>query len=330
MATIQKRNDKYRVLIRKAGQPVVSKTFSKLVLAKKFANQVEADMEKNEFRAEKATLGFVIEDAQATLPLTYQKAKMYRRLHKLVGDIPLQDLTAQFLIDFALQRSKEVKPSSIAVDFSYIRVMLKYAENRMNLRPSIEEYNRAKEWLKSERILQTAEARDRRVSDQELAEIASKQCGNHTFDLAELMRFAVLTAMRKGEQFDLRWAELSEAERTVGVWRKHPKRGKVYSRVPLLEEAFEIIKKQPNRGGRIFAISAYRATEVFRNCRDQAGIENLRWHDLRHEGCSRLHELGLDSMTVQLFSGHRDLAMLNRYTHLKATNVVERLRKMDL
>ena len=56
------------------------------------------------------------------------------------------------------------------------------------------------------------------------------------------------------------------------------------------------------------------------------GIEDLHFHDLRHEACSRLFELGtLDVMEVAAISGHKSLAMLKRYTHLKAQRLVRKL-----
>lgn len=55
-------------------------------------------------------------------------------------------------------------------------------------------------------------------------------------------------------------------------------------------------------------------------------IDNLHFHDLRHEAISRLFELGtLDIMEVSAISGHKSLSMLKRYTHLKAQRLVKKL-----
>jgi len=51
-------------------------------------------------------------------------------------------------------------------------------------------------------------------------------------------------------------------------------------------------------------------------CQDR-GIENLHFHDLRHEGTSRLFEAGFAIEQVSLVTGHKDWKMLRRYTHLK-------------
>ncbi|MCL7489438.1 MAG: tyrosine-type recombinase/integrase [Desulfobulbaceae bacterium] len=52
---------------------------------------------------------------------------------------------------------------------------------------------------------------------------------------------------------------------------------------------------------------------------------NLRFHDLRHEATSRLFEKGLNIMEVASITGHKDLRSLQRYTHLKAEDLVEKL-----
>ena len=56
-----------------------------------------------------------------------------------------------------------------------------------------------------------------------------------------------------------------------------------------------------------------------------AGIEDLRFHDLRHEATTRLFEKGLNIMEVASITGHKDLRMLRRYTHLKAEELAKNL-----
>jgi integrase len=49
------------------------------------------------------------------------------------------------------------------------------------------------------------------------------------------------------------------------------------------------------------------------------GIEDLHFHDLRHEGVSRLFEMGRTIPQVASVSGHRSWQSLQRYSHLRAT-----------
>jgi integrase len=57
----------------------------------------------------------------------------------------------------------------------------------------------------------------------------------------------------------------------------------------------------------------------------QGFLEDLNFHDLRHEAISRLFELGLNPIEVAAISGHKTLQMLKRYTHLKAADLAKKL-----
>lgn len=55
-------------------------------------------------------------------------------------------------------------------------------------------------------------------------------------------------------------------------------------------------------------------------------MKSLRFHDLRQEAVSRFAEMGLNTAEVASISGHRDLRSLFRYTHLRAEDLVQKLR----
>ena len=75
----------------------------------------------------------------------------------------------------------------------------------------------------------------------------------------------------------------------------------------------------------IFQITGSRLFKDFQRLREEVGIVNFRWHDLRHEATSRLFEKGLNIMEVASITGHQDLKMLKRYTHIKPESLVARL-----
>ena len=100
--------------------------------------------------------------------------------------------------------------------------------------------------------------------------------------------------------------------------RKDPRKKEGnHMRVPLLGGAMEIILKQPRVSSRIFPYNSRSVTAGFRKTRNILGIEDLRYHDLRREGASRLLEQGYSIERVAQVTGHRDLNMLWRiYTDL--------------
>ena len=99
--------------------------------------------------------------------------------------------------------------------------------------------------------------------------------------------------------------------------------------VPLTERAVAVIRALPTpiNSPRLFPRLTTEAVKraYIRACK-RAGIENLHFHDLRHEATSRLFEMGLNPMEVAAITGHKTLQMLKRYTHLNAADLARKLR----
>ncbi|WP_246676346.1 tyrosine-type recombinase/integrase [Mesorhizobium sp. B1-1-5] len=75
--------------------------------------------------------------------------------------------------------------------------------------------------------------------------------------------------------------------------------------------------KNPNDDDRIFPFNHRSVGTAFRRGCADLGIQDLHFHDLRHEGTIRLFEAGFTIQQVSLVTGHKDWKMLRRYTHLK-------------
>jgi len=75
----------------------------------------------------------------------------------------------------------------------------------------------------------------------------------------------------------------------------------------------------------LFTYTARGLSGAFLNLCRKVKIEDLHFHDLRHEATSRFFEKGLNPVEVATITGHKDTKMLMRYTHLRAEDLVGKL-----
>ena len=89
--------------------------------------------------------------------------------------------------------------------------------------------------------------------------------------------------------------------------------------VDLPPEAVAYINSMPKIDERIFPYSTDAVSAAFTRACKVLGIEDLHFHDLRHDGVSRLFEMGRTIPQAASVSGHRSWQNLKRYTHLRQT-----------
>ena len=85
--------------------------------------------------------------------------------------------------------------------------------------------------------------------------------------------------------------------------------------VPLPEQAEKILEESNERNGKVIELSKGAARNGFDKARKRAGLQTLRFHDLRHIAISRMWSNGMNALEISACSGHRDIKMLMRYSH---------------
>ena len=130
--------------------------------------------------------------------------------------------------------------------------------------------------------------------------------------------------MRQGELIRLRWEHIDLNRRTAHL--PDTKNGESRT-VPLSTTAIRVLHAlHRSLHGKVFpGVTTEAIKHAYIRAVRRAGIENLRFHDLRHEATTRLFEKGLNIMEVASITGHKDLRMLRRYTHLKAEDLARKL-----
>ncbi|EKY4115069.1 tyrosine-type recombinase/integrase [Pseudomonas aeruginosa] len=166
--------------------------------------------------------------------------------------------------------------------------------------------------------------RDRRLLPREERLILRYCHGHQTQELYSIVILALETAMRQGEILKLEWEHTNLRNRIAHL--PETKNGSKRD-VPLSIKARDaLIRLGVKTKGRVFNYTSNGLKSAWRIMMLRLEIEDLHFHDLRHEACTRLFELGtLDVMEIAAISGHKSLAMLKRYTHLQASKLVKKL-----
>jgi integrase len=182
--------------------------------------------------------------------------------------------------------------------------------------------------LRKQRAVSKSDKRDRRPTRDELdrllvlfADRTERTPG--CAPMADIVLFALFSTRRQEEITQIKWADFepSTGEHPTRVLvrdMKNPgaKKGNdIWCELPVEAEA--IIKRQPRNGDRIFPYGVDGISAAFTRACKLLDIHGLRFHDLRHEGVSRLFELGWNIPHVALVSGHRSWASLQRYAHIR-------------
>ncbi|MDJ0628923.1 MAG: tyrosine-type recombinase/integrase [Rhodobacter sp.] len=133
--------------------------------------------------------------------------------------------------------------------------------------------------------------------------------------------FALFSTRRQEEITPITWTGLDvDHSRVLITDMKHPgdKIGNdVWCDLP--QPALQIALAMPRSKDRVFPYHSDTTSAAFTRACAFLGIEDLRFHDLRHEGVTRLFETGLSIPQVAAVSGHRSWSSLQRYTHIKQT-----------
>jgi len=242
--------------------------------------------------------------------------------------IHLENLSRRDIKEWVEQRLQDVAPSTVNRELNILNAAFKLAADEWDVAF-------CKSVLITVRRPQNPPGRVRRLSSDE--ESALRHAGEETRNpyVLSILDLALETAMRRGEILGLEWERVSFAHRSIQLieTKNGTPRG-----VPLSRRAMEVLLTlervaarhlgcdEEITSGPVFpGLTANAFKLAFTRMVKRAGIENFRFHDLRHEATSRLFEKGLSQMEVATITGHKDIRMLARYTHLQVSDLARKL-----
>lgn len=323
MASIRFRTQKWQCRIQRQGYPTLSKAFDTKEDAQRWARGIERSMDLGEYEAADTTVTTLADLIDRyKKEVTPSKRGAYQEKYRLgvisadkIATLNIKSISPAEVAAFRDRRLAKVKPITARHDLCTLSGVLEHARL---------------EWsypitnpVKGVRKPSMGQGRDRRLVGNEeerlLAEL--QHCRNSW--IKPLFQFSIETACRQSEALKLKWADVDLGKRIAVLRGTKNGDNRI---IPLSGNAVQLLAALPrDLKGNVFPVPATTVRTAFEHACRRANIEGLRWHDLRHEAVSRLHERGLSTVEVASISGHKTLACLARYTHMKVERLAEKL-----
>jgi integrase len=219
-------------------------------------------------------------------------------------------------------QSLDVKPQTAGNYMSHLAAVVAIARPAWGYPLEQQAIDDARKVLKRLGATSRSEQRDRRPTHDELDRILSyyqemERRERAEIPMLQLVVFALFSTRRQEEITTIAWEDY-ERDRVLVRDMKHPGQkigNDTWCDLP--GEAARLIDAMPRGKGAIFPYNSRSISASFTKACKFLAIEDLHFHDLRHEGTSRLFEMGWNIPHVAAVTGHRSWASLKRYTHLR-------------
>jgi integrase len=329
MASIRKRGATWQARVWHSERGNYTKSFPRKSLAVAWARSIEAGFQLPK-QIEYPPLVVLIERYRKTVtPKKKGAEREDRRLawwaRSVYAGLPADQITSSMMSQWRDKKLESRGPNTVLLDLYALSNVYKHAQRDWG-------YEQLKNPIAPISKPSPSRGRSRRLLEGEFELVLEAIPNPQMRNLAQLCLF---TGMRLSEAMRLQWADV-DLERCVALLRD-TKNG--YSRtIPLSADAVSLLRSMQKSGVTLFyglkdqskkwseGVRRARKRWVAANPQDDSNyLVDLRFHDLRHEATSQFFEKGLNVIEVSSITGHRDLSMLKRYTHLKAEDLAEKL-----
>jgi integrase len=324
-----------QLLIKRAGKVIhrEGRTFDRKQAASAWLEKREKELAKpgalDRLQAPDPTLAAVIDryTTESIKKIGRTKAQVLRAIKTYdIANKRCSEITSVDLIAFANQLVIKVKPQTVANYLSHLAAVFAVAKPAWAYPLDQTAMNDAFIVAKRLGIASKSRERDRRPTIEELDRIM-EYFGERlkrrpsSIPMQKVIGFAIFSTRRLEEITRISWTDLDiDGSRVLVRDMKNPgeKIGNdVWCDLP--PEALQIVLSMPKKHEEIFPFCGDTIGANFTRACQLLDIIDLHLHDLRHDGVSRLFEIGRNIPQVATVSGHRSWTSLKRYTHLRQT-----------
>ncbi len=326
MASYRQRSGKWQARVLRDGYPDQTKTFATKADAEKWARALESEIDKGQFvsvsEAQRTTLGNVIERYLAEVTPSMKGAsedtiRLKAIMRKPIARWSMANLSAARIATFRDERLREVSAGTVIRELAYLSAIINQAR---------------KEWginvpnpVQMVRKPQSPQSRSRVLTDDEISKLlmALEPTGRRSQWTKPAVQLALATAMRRGELLSLRWEHVDLQNRTAFL--SDTKNGESRT-VPLSTAAVQVFAELPRHiSGVVIPVKFFSLDAAFKRARKRAGLEDVRFHDLRRTAITRMAEKLPNVIELAAVSGHKSLMVLKRYYRPTASELAQKL-----
>lgn len=314
-----------------------SATFDREVTARAWSKRIEKQLKAGgaeeifEARQERKTVADAIEKYMTSTAIDLKSTKkqvlgFVRDKRCKFSELYLDELAAHDIREFAAELARGDRgPATISSYLTHVCHVLSVAEDDFGpaYRVSLDALTRGKKSARRNGLAGKPSVRDRRPDIDEIDAlmqyfIRRYEADERTVPMHFIVPFAIFGCRRMSEIVNLRWSDLEDNEMLVRG-TKHPRKPEGLDLHTIItDEAKRIIGMHGTRNEElIFPYHRDTISRLFTEACKICEIEDLHFHDLRHEGISWLREKGWSVSHVMLVSGHSSTQTLDRYTRLK-------------
>ncbi len=346
MASVEQRKTTggitYRVKIRLRGHPPQTATFERKTDAKRWAQHTEAAIrEGRRFKiteAKKHTLAELVDRYLRDVLPSNPKSDDHRKRQLLwwkqqLGAHVLADITPAVIAEHRDKLAGGLTPQGRQRSPATANRYLAALSHALTIA--------VKEWgwlddnpMRKVRKLKEPRGRVRFLSDDERSRLL-EACQAHSPALYSIVVLALSTGARQGEILSLTWRDIDLAR---GMIILEETKNNERRAIPLQGHALELIKKMskvkridtdllfPSRQDPSKPLDIH---SIWRAAVNKAGIEDFRFHDLRHSAASYLAMSGASLAEIADVLGHKTLQMVKRYAHLSEQHTAGVVARMN-
>ena len=326
MASFRQRGGKWQARVLRNGYPDQTKTFETKADAEKWARALESEIDKGQFvsvtEAQRTTLGdligrYLAEVTPSMKGATEDTIRLKAIMRRSIARWSMANLSATRIATYRDERLKEVSSGTVIRELAYLSAIINHARREWGIS--------VPNPVQMVRKPPSPQARSRVLTEEEISKLlqALEPTGRRSHWTKPIVQLALATAMRRGELLALRWEHIDLNGRTAFL--PETKNGDSRT-VPLSTAAVKVLAELPRHiSGSVFPLKAFTLDAAFKRGVRRAGLDGVRFHDLRRTAITRMAEKLPNVIELAAVSGHKSLMVLKRYYRPTAMDLAQKL-----